>query len=193
MSSSLFTKCTLPVVLLVITKYSPSQKHIFVNEVGKQVLSSYIIFTCVFYLWFLPEVFHISRRNVNDKTHVKSSYEDLFIVWRRIRPETFGHVMGFLTAVHLQDLSENKTRYVVRLTVPVLKNINLSKYKREKSILDNYTLVRSTVHRFLHRYVCRRLDLVLCYCYIIEICHWDICKKMENIGTSANYCTLFVL
>ena len=95
------------------------------------------------------------------------SYEGLFIVWRRMRPEMFGHVVVFLTTVHLQDLSENETRYVVRLTVPVLKNIDISKNKREKSILDNYTLVRNIVHRFLHRYVCRRLDPVLCYCYII--------------------------
>ena len=95
------------------------------------------------------------------------SYEDLFVVWNQLQPSSFGHVMVFLTVVHLQDFTDKQKRDVVQLTVPVLKNIDISKYKKEKSILDNYTVVRNIIHRFLHRYVCRRLDPVFCQCYVI--------------------------
>ena len=77
----------------------------------------------------------------------KLSYEDLFMVWKQLRPSSFGHVMAFLTTVHFQDLSDKQKRDVVRLTPPVLKNIDLSEYKREKEyIWDKYKLVQNTMH-----------------------------------------------
>ena len=95
------------------------------------------------------------------------SYEDLFVVWNQLQPRSFGHVMVFLTVVHLQNFTDQQKRDVVQLTIPVLKNIDISKYKRERSVLDNYTVARNIIHRFLHRYVCRRLDPVFCQCYVI--------------------------
>jgi hypothetical protein len=63
----------------------------------------------------------------------KLLYEGLFMtVWEQLRPNSFGHVMAFLTTVHFQNLSEEQKRNVVWLTVPVLENIDLSEYKREK-------------------------------------------------------------
>ncbi len=44
----------------------------------------------------------------------KLSYEDLFVVWEKTHPETFGHVMAFLTTVHFQTLSDEEKRNVVR-------------------------------------------------------------------------------
>ena len=73
MSSSPFTKCTLPVVLLVITKYSPSQKHIFANEMNEYFSLLYIIFSCGYFpCGYFPMVFHISRRNVNNKIYLRN-------------------------------------------------------------------------------------------------------------------------
>ena len=78
------------------------------------------------------------------------TYEDLLIVWEEMRPETFGHVMAFLTMVYLQTLSDEQRRNVVRVTVPILKGIDLTKYKREKEYAwDKYTVVRNTVHRYI--------------------------------------------
>ena len=122
---------------------------------------------------------------------LKFSYEDLFMAWEQLRHETFRHVMAFLTAVHFQDLSDKQKRDVVRLTVPVLENIDLSEYKREKEyIWDKYTLVQNTIHRFLHRYVCCRLDPVLCYCYIIGNVIGTFAKRwriLERVQTTACY------
>ncbi len=92
------------------------------------------------------------------------SYEDLFIVWEKTHPETFGHVMAFLTTVHFQNLSDKQKRNVVQITVPILKNIDLSEYRREKEhVWDKYTLVRNIVHR----YVCIGMGPLLCRCYVI--------------------------
>ncbi len=94
----------------------------------------------------------------------KLSYEDLFMVWEKTHPETFGHVMAFLTTVHFQNLSDEQKRNVVRITVPILRNIDLSKYKREKERMwDKYTLVRNIIHR----YVCVGMGPLLCHCYVI--------------------------
>ena len=94
----------------------------------------------------------------------KLSYEDLFVVWEKTPPKTFGHVMAFLTTVHFQNLSDEQKRNVVRITVPILKNVDLSKYKREKEcIWDKYTLVRNIIHR----YVCVGMESLLCQCYVI--------------------------
>ena len=80
----------------------------------------------------------------------KLTYEDLFTVWEKTHPETFGHVMAFLTTVHFQNLDKERKRNVVRLTVPILENIDLAKYKREKECMwDRYTVVRNTVHRYI--------------------------------------------
>ncbi len=80
----------------------------------------------------------------------KLSYEDLFVVWDKTHPETFGHVMAFLTTVHFQTLSDEQKRNVVRITVPILRNIDLTEYKREREYTrDRYTLVRNTVHRYV--------------------------------------------
>ena len=98
--------------------------------------------------------------NVYGSILSKLSYEDLFMVWEKTHPETFGHVMAFLTTVHFQNL----TNYVVRITVPILRNIDLSKYKREKERMwDKYTLVRNIIHR----YVCVGMKPLLCQCYVI--------------------------
>ncbi len=80
----------------------------------------------------------------------KLSYEDLFTVWEKTHPETFGHVMAFLTTVHFQNLSDEQRRNVVRITVPILKNVDLAEYRREReNAWDKYTLVRNTVHRYV--------------------------------------------
>ncbi len=80
----------------------------------------------------------------------KLSYQDLFVVWERTRPETFGHVMAFLTTAHFQTLSDEERRNVVRITVPVLRDIDLTGYKRKREYaLDKYTLVRNIVHRYV--------------------------------------------
>ncbi len=80
----------------------------------------------------------------------KLSYKDLFMVWEKTHPETFGHVMAFLTTVHFQNLNDEQKRNVVRVTVPILKNTDLTEYRREKEYMwDKYTLVRNTVHRYV--------------------------------------------
>ncbi len=90
--------------------------------------------------------------------------EDLFTVWEKTHPETFGHVMAFLTTVHSQDLTDEQRRSVVRITVPILEDIGLTEYKREREYAwDKYTLVRNIVHR----YVCVGMGPMLCQCYVI--------------------------
>ncbi len=102
--------------------------------------------------------------NVYGSILSKLSYEDLFMVWEKTHPETFGHVMAFLTTVHFQNLSDEQKRNVVRITVPILKNIDLSEYRREKEYMwDKYTLVRNIIHR----YVCVSMGPMLCQCYTI--------------------------
>ena len=118
---------------------------------------------------------------------LKFSYEDLFMAWEQLRPSSFGHVMAFLTAVHFQDLSDDQKSNVVRLTVSVLENIDLTEYKREKEyIWDRYTLVRNTIHR----YVCHHMDPVLCYCYVIGNVIGLIVKRWkiwERVQTTVRY------
>ncbi len=93
---------------------------------------------------------HYDYQNVYSSILGKLSYEDLFTVWEKTHPETFGHVMAFLTTVHFQNLSDEQRRNVVRITVPIMKNIDLTEYRREKEYAwDKYTLVRNTVHRYL--------------------------------------------
>ena len=86
--------------------------------------------------------------NVYSSVSGRLSHKDLFTVWDKTHPETFGHVMAFLTTVHFQTLSDEERRSVVRITVPILRSINLTEYKRE-SALDKYTLVRNAVHRYI--------------------------------------------
>ncbi len=113
--------------------------------------------------YFINKTYY-DYQNVYGSILGKLSYEDLFVVWEKTHPETFGHVMAFLTTVHFQNLSEEQKRNVVRITVPILKNVDLSKYKREKEhIWDKYTLVRNIVHR----YVCVGMEPLLCQCYVI--------------------------
>ena len=89
-------------------------------------------------------------QNVYGSILGKLSYEDLFTVWEKTHPETFGHVMAFLTTVHFQNLSDEQRRNVVRITVPILKNVDLTEYRREREYAwDKYTLVRNTVHRYV--------------------------------------------
>ncbi len=89
-------------------------------------------------------------QNVYSSILGKLSYEDLFTVWEKTHPETFGHVMAFLTTVHFQNLSDEQRRNVVRITVPILKNVDLTEYRREREYAwDKYTLVRNTVHRYV--------------------------------------------
>ena len=102
--------------------------------------------------------------NVYSSILGKLSYEDLFTVWEKTHPETFGHVMAFLTTVHFQDLTDEQRRSVVRITVPILGDIDLTEYKREREYAwDKYTLVRNIVHR----YVCVGMGPMLCQCYVI--------------------------
>ncbi len=113
--------------------------------------------------YFINKTYY-DYQNVYGSILGKLSYEDLFTVWEKTHPETFGHVMAFLTTVHFQNLSDEQKRNVVRITVPILRNINLTEYRREKEyIWDKYTLVRNTVHR----YVCVGMGLMLCQCYVI--------------------------
>ena len=86
--------------------------------------------------------------NVYSSVSGRLSHKDLFTVWDKTHPETFGHVMAFLTTVHFQTLSDEERRSVVRITVPILRSINLTEYKRE-SALDKCTLVRNAVHRYI--------------------------------------------
>ena len=89
-------------------------------------------------------------QNVYSSVLGKLSYEDLFVVWEKTHPETFGHVMAFLTTVHFQTLSDEQRRNVVRITVPILKDIGLAEYRRGREyVWDKYTLVRNTVHRYI--------------------------------------------
>ena len=48
----------------------------------------------------------------------KLSYEDLFMAWEQLRPNSFGHVMAFLTTVHFQDLGDEQKHNVVRTYGP---------------------------------------------------------------------------
>ena len=133
--------------------------------------------------YFINKLYH-DNPNVYG---LKFSYEDLFMAWEELCPSSLGHMMAFLTAVHFQDLSDKQKRDVVQLTVPVLENIDLSEYKREKEYIWNkYTLVRNTIHR----YVCRRMDPVLCYCYVIGSVIGLIVKRWkvwERVQTTAHY------
>ena len=88
--------------------------------------------------------------NVYGSVLGRLTYEDLFIVWEEMHPETFGHVMAFLTTVHFQTLSDEQRRNVVRVTVPILKGIDLAEYRRGREYAwDKYTVVRNTVHRYI--------------------------------------------
>ncbi len=99
--------------------------------------------------YFINKTYY-DYQNVYSSILGKLSYEDLFTVWEKTHPETFGHVMAFLTTVHFQNLSDEQRRNVVRITVPILKNIDLTEYRREKEYAwDKYTLVRNTVHRYV--------------------------------------------
>ncbi len=99
--------------------------------------------------YFINKTYY-DYQNVYGSVLGKLSYEDLFTVWDKTHPETFGHVMAFLTTVHFQDLSDEQRRNVVRITVPILKNVDLTEYRREKEYAwDKYTLVRNTVHRYV--------------------------------------------
>ncbi len=99
--------------------------------------------------YFINKTYH-TYYNVYNSVLGKLSYEDLFVVWEKTHPETFGHVMAFLTTVHFQTLSDEERRDVVRITVPILRNINLAEYRREREYaLDKYTLVRNAVHRYI--------------------------------------------
>ncbi len=86
--------------------------------------------------------------NVYSSVSGKLSHKDLFTVWDKTHPETFGHVMAFLTTVHFQTLTDEQKRNVVRITVPILRNIDLTEYRGEYA-LDKYTLVRNAVHRYI--------------------------------------------
>ncbi len=113
--------------------------------------------------YFINKTYY-DYQNVYDSVLGKLSYEDLFIVWEKTHPETFGHVMAFLTTVHFQNLSDEQRRNVVRITVPILRNIDLTEYRREREcVWDKYTLVRNIVHR----YVCVGMGPMLCQCYVI--------------------------
>ncbi len=113
--------------------------------------------------YFINKIYY-DYQNVYGSILGKLSYEDLFTVWERTHPETFGHVMAFLTTVHFQDLTDEQKRNVVRITVPVLRDIDLTVYKREREYAwAKYTLVRNIVHR----YVCVGMGPVLCQCYVI--------------------------
>ena len=99
--------------------------------------------------YFINKTYY-DYQNVYSSVLGKLSYEDLFVVWDKTHPETFGHVMAFLTTVHFQTLSDEQKRNVVRITVPILRNIDLTEYKREREYTrDRYTLVRNTVHRYV--------------------------------------------
>ncbi len=99
--------------------------------------------------YFINKTYY-DYQNVYSSVLGKLSYEDLFTVWDKTHPETFGHVMAFLTTVHFQDLSDEQRRNVVRITVPILENVDLTEYRREKEYArDKYTLVRNTVHRYV--------------------------------------------
>ncbi len=97
--------------------------------------------------YFINKTYH-TYYNVYGSVSGKLSYEDLFTVWDKTRPETFGHVIAFLTTVHFQTLTDEQKRNVVRITVPILRNIDLAEYRREYA-LDKYTLVRNAVHRYI--------------------------------------------
>ena len=99
--------------------------------------------------YFINKTYY-DYQNVYSSVLGKLSYEDLFIVWEKTHPETFGHVMAFLTTVHFQTLSDEEKRNVVRITVPILRNINLVEYRRGGEYAwDRYTSVRNTVHRYI--------------------------------------------
>ncbi len=99
--------------------------------------------------YFINKTYH-TYYNVYSSVLGKLSYEDLFVVWDKTHPETFGHVMAFLTTVHFQTLTDEQRRGVVQITVPILRNINLAEYRREREYaLDKYTLVRNAVHRYI--------------------------------------------
>ena len=99
--------------------------------------------------YFINKTYY-DYQNVYSSIYGKLSYEDLFVVWEKTHPETFGHVMAFLTTVHFQTLSDEQRRNVVRVTVPILKDIDLADYRRGREYAwDRYTLVRNTVHRYI--------------------------------------------
>ncbi len=99
--------------------------------------------------YFINKTYY-DYQNVYSSILGKLSYEDLFVVWEKTHPETFGHVMAFLTTVHFQRLTDEQRRNVVRVTVPILRNIDLAEYRREREYTwDKYTLVRNTVHRYV--------------------------------------------
>ena len=99
--------------------------------------------------YFINKTYY-DYQNVYSSIYGKLSYEDLFVVWDKTHPETFGHVMAFLTTVHFQTLSDEQRRNVVRVAVPILKDIDLAEYRRGREyVWDRYTLVRDTVHRYI--------------------------------------------
>ncbi len=99
--------------------------------------------------YFINKTYY-DYQNVYSSILGKLSYGDLLTVWEKTHPETFGHVIAFLTTAHFQNLSDEQRRNVARITVPILRNIDLTEYKREKEYAwDKYTLVRNTVHRYV--------------------------------------------
>ncbi len=113
--------------------------------------------------YFINKTYY-DYQNVYSSVLGKLSYEDLFVVWEKTHPETFGHVMAFLTTVHFQTLSDEEKRNVVRITVPILRNINLAEYRRGGGMLGTDTLlygIRCTVTSVWVRPLCY---VILCYC-----------------------------
>ncbi len=99
--------------------------------------------------YFINKAYY-DYQNVYGSILGKLSYEDLLTVWEKMHPETFGHVIIFLATVRFQNLSDEQKRNVVRITVPILRNIDLTEYRREKEyVWDKYVLVRNTVHRYV--------------------------------------------
>lgn len=57
-------------------------------------------------------------------------FDDLFRVWELMGAMSFGHVMAFLTLVYaFGNPTEDDVRKAVKLTIPVLKTIDMIPYR----------------------------------------------------------------
>ena len=68
------------------------------------------------------------------------TFNDLFRVWELMGATSFGHAMAFLTLVYVSgNTTEEDVRKAVKMTIPVLKNIDIMPYRLHvltMSILD---------------------------------------------------------
>ena len=56
------------------------------------------------------------------------SCDQLLEVWEKMNSTKFGHVIAYLTLVYCSNITEERRRVAVHMTIPLLKSLDMSKY-----------------------------------------------------------------